>query len=443
MAETLIISKHITPRIGITLLMFLISACSLLPSAPSVEEQTEKLAGVLAKGAYKPITKFQIQNIQDVWLHNQSELEISLTAPSETGSYPLIIYLPGLGEDAKAGRFWREAWAKAGYVVFSIQALKTAKALKALESKQGEDKILDDTDALPPDEVDFELPAADERLSLSKDRRRNSRSARNSELRYLGHEYFAVENLQNRLQQLFWAYQQFKIRASTHQPLYASADLSRVVLAGYELGSQTVSAIAGEHFDTDLPRDKDLKPVAAILLSPPVDVATGNMHSRFQALNLPILVITGSEDNDPYTISSASARTGIWDYAPTGDKYLLLLQGAGHRLLSGSEMGGRFSQERSGGWLGSAFTHDSDSNHGSRSGNRSTTDPLSPPEGIIDDSYERNRKNETIGYKHVAAVMSVSSAFLDMLLKRDEFAQSWLSEKANPWLGRVGSLKSK
>jgi len=51
--------------------------------------------------------------------------------------------------------------------------------------------------------------------------------------------------------------------------------------------------------------------------------------------------VTGSEDDDPYGISSPYVRTAIWEYAPSGNKYLLLLNKGGHQLLAGSNLSHR------------------------------------------------------------------------------------------------------
>ena len=45
------------------------------------------------------------------------------------------------------------------------------------------------------------------------------------------------------------------------------------------------------------------------------------------------------------------------------------------------------------------------------------------------------------GYKQVAAVLSASAAFLDTVVKSDEFALYWLRDKAETWLDRAGKLK--
>jgi len=425
-----------------SLLLFV--ACSSRPPLPSLEDQQEKLSEVLGNGGYKTARNFAVDATHDVWIYQQTELEVELVGPSTPGSYPLIIYLPSLGEDAKAGRLWRETWAKAGYLVFSMQPVPVSQALKALEAE----RRFDDPEEMPDDE-NAEL--ADENMELRPEPagggwfgdkpRRQSRTARESELRYVGHQYFGVENLKTRLAQLFWAYAQVQTRAGLRQPLYASADFSKVILAGYDLGAQTVTAALGENFGSGLPRADQLKPVAAMVLSPSVDLAEGNVRSRFQALRLPMLTITGSEDNDPYAISSAAVRTAVWEQAPAGGKYLLLLRGAGHRLLAGNELGGRFglSGSRRGEFgMGGMDSGGGPGGHGG--GGRRGSGGGSPNLGLFG---KPERQDPNLGYKQVAAIASVSSAFLDMVIKKDEFAQAWLNEKAGKWLERAGTLQTR
>lgn len=431
-----------TSRLSFRLLLVcclpLLSACSARSSLPSQESQLEKLEEAMNSGVYKPARGFAIDSSHDIWTHDGTELDVEITGPSAPGSYPLIIYLPSLGEDARAGRLWREAWAKAGYAVFSMQPLAISQALKALEAERRFDEPLEmpDEEGMEPVD-DMEEPRREPESGgwFGNKPRQPSRTARESELRYVGHQYFATENLKQRMAHLFWAYRQLKIRAGLHQPAYAAADVSKLILAGYDLGAQTVAAVSGERFDASLPIGDELKPIAAIVLSPSVDLAEGNVGSRYQKLNLPMLVITGSEDNDPYAISSAAVRTAVWEHAPAGGKYLLLLRGAGHRLLAGNELGGRFGlsgsrrQERSMGGVESG---------GTGAARRRALNTGEPASGLFD---KAQRYDPNLGYKQIAAVASVSSAFLDMLIKKDQFAQAWLNEKATKWLDRAGSLQ--
>lgn len=424
------------------ILLLTLSACSTRPSLPGQEEQAEKLQQAMQSGAYRPAGNFELESVRERWLHDGVELDAEMLAPKAAGVYPLVMYLPSIGEDAGAGRLWRESWAKAGYAVFSLQPVEIAQALKQLEAERKFDLPDPDEDAFGPvEELDAENPPAREPGGDSwfgEKRPRQSRSARSSELHYVGHQYFAPERLKSRLGHLYWAYRQLKLRAQMHVPVFAAADFSKVVLAGYDLGGQTVSAAAGEAFAADMPDRGDLQPVAAIVLSPSVDLAEGQVRGRFQKLSLPMLSVTGSEDNDPYAISSAPVRTALWEYAPAGGKYLLLLQGGGHKVLAGSELGGRFAAAER--------RNDAAMAEGLPPGVGRRRGGMGGPQPGGESWFGGSRAEETRrdqGYKQVAAVIASTTAFLDMVVKNDVFAQAWLQEKANPWLGRSGSLKSR
>ena len=421
----------------------LMGAWSSRPKIPSPEEQAQKLAAVMESGGYAPAQNLAIDSLREVWTHDGVELEVAMVAPTASGNYPLIIYLPSLGEDANAGRLWRETWARAGYAVFSLQPVAIGQALKELGPERelergqpdspgffgGYDKQAADGDEAEQNEV--------------KDGKR-SRLARTSELRYLGHEYFSADSLKNRLGQLYWAYRQLQNRAGAGLPLYRTADFSKVILAGYDLGAQTATAVLGEDFKTNLPMDNELKPIAAIILSPSIDLAEGNVRSRFQNLKMPLLVVTGNDDNDPYAISSASVRAAVWEFAPAGGKYLLSLTGDVHQLLAGAEMGGRFglrgeaggrgSDKEGGGWF-SPFANQYGANGGQDRRGRGGNGDMPGRQ-----KAGNERKNGELGYKQVAALFSATTAFLDTVVKNDEFAKFWISDKANKWLDRAGSL---
>jgi len=46
-------------------------------------------------------------------------------------------------------------------------------------------------------------------------------------------------------------------------------------------------------------------------------------------------------------------------------------------------------------------------------------------------------------FKHIAAVLSISTAFLDSVTKSDKAAQLWITEDANQWLTKSVHLKIK
>ncbi|MEY4210461.1 MAG: hypothetical protein RLZ92_841 [Pseudomonadota bacterium] len=423
-------ARKLTKVLWIAGFSCLLTSCAMRSTQPSVEVQTQKLAETQSKGGYVAGAEMEIDSQREAWVHDRVQLDTMMTMPTAAGNYPLIIYLPSLGEEANAGRIWRETWAKAGYAVFSLQPVLISQALREIEAMKKLNPELEREDGFETEDEVEQSQSLTEGWFGGK-LQRPSRSAQNSELRYLGHEYFAVDNLKQRMQQVFWAYQQLKTRKSLGQ--LASVDLSKVIIAGYDLGAQTVAGVIGENFDSALPESPEFKPLAAITISPSVNLAKGNVRSRFQAIKLPLLVVTGTEDNDPYAISSASVRTSLWEHAAAGSKYLLMLQNAGHQVLAGSEVNSRFAAGRRG-------LSDQEQFGSSQIARRNSHANEGLIAGLMGD---RGRRNIEQSYKQVAAVASVSSAFMDAVVKNDEFARFWLADKAIAWLGNTAQIRQR
>lgn len=428
MSSSFKIIKTDWPRLlALMLLLTGLSACSWMGSAPDAGQQVAKQLAVAAKGGYELDKEVGLVRQHQVWHDENLPLDVELLKPASPGQYPLIIYMPGLGEDAAAGKIWRERWAKAGYAVFSYQAQPIAQALQVIDAERGLAKHESEND----DEIDEDPSASLIGGWFADPVSKPSRTARNSELSYLGHQYFAVDALKNRLRQLNWVSQQLKQRRSEEWLL--GVDSARLILAGYDLGAQTVAAAIGEQFDSPLPEFTEFKPLAAILLSPSVNLAKGNLGQRFQAIQLPILVITSQEDNDPYAISSALVRTSIWDYAGSANKYLLLLKDLKHRLLAGTDEQSQILK----GLNRSKSAVDFDAEQQVIRKRR-----RAEQEGFTNDFFpDSGHKALDSAYKQLAAVNSVSLAFLDAVVKKDDLAKFWLSEQATSWLGRFATLK--
>jgi len=410
-----------------------LTGCFFRPSPPTSEEQAEKVGQFIAEGGYSPAHSYAIDSIRETWRHDGQAVEISMLAPTAPGVYPLIIYLPGLGEHADGGRLWRETWAKAGYAVFSVQPLEIGEALKELGPMQG----MGDDAGLPG-------PPEDERGPPGGNKSMPSKALRNSELHYLGHEHFSLESLNKRINHLLWAHAQLKLRSTSGKDLFAAADLSQLIVAGYDLGAQTAAAMIGEKSGADLSQAQDFKPLAAILFSPSVDMALGQVATRYKNISIPLLVVTGSEDDDPYGISSPYVRTAIWEYAPLGNKYLLLLNKGNHQLLAGSNLEhrqGPGSPQESSGKTGPGDAMPRIGGSFQGGGGGPSGGP--PPGGMMGRPPHGGRQDSQQDFKHIAAVFSVSSAFLDSIGKSDAVAQSWISGKPNHWLKKSSNLKMK
>ncbi len=413
------------------LITCLMTACFMGPTPLTPEQQSAKIDVSIANGGYSAVLNYDVESITETWQHDDQGIQITMMTPVVPGNYPLIIYLPGLGESSETGKLWREAWAKAGYSVFSVQPKSLGDALK------GTPKVA------PPKSSSW--------FSKDYDNSAAQKDIRNSDLRYLGHQYFSQEQLSKRINQVLWAYAQLKQRNQSRLGLFARADLSRVVIAGYDIGAQTTAAMIGETYDITLPSTTDFKPLAAILLSPAVDMALGDITTRYQNISLPLLAVTGAEDDDPSAISTPFARTAIWEYSPPGDKCLLVLKKGSHQLLSGNNFSQSQNQDPNSNQDSSEATESNKQSHftnqygggGSNGRSRSGSHGDNTGNGMMSRDKDRSKVNGNQDYAQVAAVYSVSSAFLDHICKKDNVARSWLSNKANVWLNKSATLKLK
>ena len=402
------------------------TACFMGPSPLTPEQQSAKINESIAKGGYSAVLNYDIESSTETWQHDDQGIQITMLAPVTPGNYPLIVYLPGLGEAAEAGKLWREAWAKAGYSVFSVQPLYLGDALK------GAPKVT-------PTKTSSWFSKDSDNSAALKD-------LRNSDLRYIGHQYFSQEQLNKRINHVLWAYAQLKQRSQNRLGLFARADLSRIVIAGYDIGAQTTAAIIGETYDIALPSTADFRALAAILLSPAVDMALGDISTRYQNISIPILAVTGAEDEDPSAISTPFARTAIWEYAPPGNKCLLVLKKGNHQLLSGDKLIQNQDQKTT-----QDSSEETESTHsrshfsnayGGSNGKSSSHEGKSSNE-MTSKSRGGSTLNVNQDYAQVAVVDSVSIAFLDHICKNDNIAGNWLSDKANQWLNKSATLKIK
>ncbi len=395
---------------------------SLLPGCASRStpaDQGAALQQVVDRG-YIPEGRYATTSLNETWTYGDMSLEITLVGPSKNAMFPLIVYLPGLGESAEAGILWRNAWAKAGYVVLSVQP-----------ATMGESVL-------------------------------RSKPALAGNFEELAKEHFSSRSLEARLGIVDYVLAEVRRRAASGVAPYSSIDATRVAVAGYDLGAQTASAIAGEAIGGINVHAADQNVGAVIILSPYASPAKG-LAQRFAGISIPALLITGTDDGDPFGIVSSNARLGPWEFMPAGDKYLLLLSGGTHAVLAGLGMaprGGDGATERA---PGSGDKAQSTNRKSKRGGGGATGGPA--PElqsgedgddrlqggdsGVNVKGGGRNARQKASGgarpfdVRHIADVQAVTTAFLDSALKKEAAARKWLANDAAKWIGGSGVLRIK
>jgi dienelactone hydrolase len=338
------------------------------------------------------------ESSRETWTIGGEAVDVSLMLPSDAGSFPLVVYLPGLGEASVAGAAWRRAWAEAGYAVLSVQLARMGEALGASEL------------------------------------------ARAGEFRTLAAESFSSDALATRLGVLSGALAEVeRRRARPDAGPFARIDVSRVAVTGFDLGAQAAMVVAGEAVDGVEAPPWPMRVKAVIALSPYADFTGMGLERLFGSVHLPVLSVTGNRDVDAYgLVTSASVRRAPFQYMPPGDKYLLVVSAAQHALLSGRETPLAEPSERTAATEGSAGEASGErQRRGTRAGGRrfraaGAGDRSQPAHGAA--------AAWRVG---LAEIAQVTTAYLDATVKDDPVAHEWMSRDAASWLGKTAELRAK
>jgi dienelactone hydrolase len=376
----------------------LIGGCqhSTRPSA------TEPVATQARQPGYKAEQRYATTSILEAWTLADEPVETTLVRPSGNDVFPLVIYLPGLGEPSSAGAAWRQAWAQAGYAVLSLQSVANGETIWS------------------------------------------SAQARSGEFHDLAREQFSRRALAKRLTMLRALFEELNRRRD--RGTLRGVDTSRIALAGFDLGAQTVMAAAGEI-------GYDIEPFALpdavkciIVLSPYADLTEAGFEKRFAMILGSVLSVTSRDDTDPYGLVTAAAiRRAPFEHMPPGQKYLLSLVDAPHALIAGKETpsadNSSLTREDSSPAASSDATNQGSGTGRHRGGGGSQGSRHGGGNESSATKSSSSRPASTVAWAaQLAEVQSVTSAYLDTNLKNDEVARKWLTKDARRWLGDEADL---
>jgi dienelactone hydrolase len=357
------------------------------PSEPVAKQPSQP--GYTAEQRYATTWQYE------AWTLAGEPVEMTLVRPSGNGLFPLVIYLPGLGESSNGGAVWRQAWAQGGYAVLSLQSAANGEAI----------------------------------LSSAR--------ARRGDFRDLAKEQFSNGALAKRLAILRSLFEELDRRHNSGA--LDGVDMSRIALTGFDLGAQTVMTAAGETNNGSelFPLPKSVKCVIA--LSPYADFTGAGFEQRFASIHVPVLSVTSVDDTDPYgLVTAATIRRAPFEHMPPGQKYLLSLVNAPHALIAGKQTPtvekdvlGRDETPRA--TIGDGPNQGSGTGRrkGRRGGSNETRDST---------SSSSQQVSSVAWAAHLARVQSVTAAYLDSNLKNDGVAREWLAREARRWLGNAAEL---
>ncbi|HEY0782581.1 MAG TPA: hypothetical protein VGE98_09010, partial [Thermoanaerobaculia bacterium] len=123
-------------------------------------------------------------------------------------------------------------------------------------------------------------------------------------------------------------------------PLHGHLDLQAVGAAGHSFGAWTALAVAGQ---SSLPRTPgevtaaDPRVKAAIAMSAPVPHSGEALEAGYRAIRIPVLHMTGTEDETPVGETAAVERRVPFDRITGADQYLIDFEGGDHLIFSDRE----------------------------------------------------------------------------------------------------------
>ncbi len=117
--------------------------------------------------------------------------------------------------------------------------------------------------------------------------------------------------------------------------LGADLDLSRIAVAGNDLGALAALMVAGQLPPDNGPSLKDPRVASVLAMSPPVFCSREQGAIVYSQITVPVMVVTGTHDDGVVGSTKAYQRRMPYDSVRNVDRYLVILQGADHRVYGG------------------------------------------------------------------------------------------------------------
>jgi dienelactone hydrolase len=393
--------KHLPGLGATTLALSLLAGCASHNTQPAKADDA-KVKQFAGRG-YLTDDHYNVTTTFATWVVRDRSFDVAFTVPAKPGKFPLLIYLPALGEGRSAGENLRTAWAQAGYAVMSVQLLvEDAKAWSTTYARSGEFSAL-------------------------------------------AHDRYSAKAMTERFDALRTVLVELEQRPFNEVPL-DRIDFTRTAIIGYDIGAYTAMIAAGEDM-RGVNRPALPIPIKAVVaLSPYSSFSGAAFADRYSSIKGAVLSVTSDNDTDPLgMVVSPAVRKAPFQYMPAGDKYLLTLSDISHAVIGGSMMNTNGNERSRGAGNGdSGGPNESqgggEGKHGGRrhGGNgqaRETGQEESPAFG-----GDLSPTSRAIG---LTAIQGVTTAFLDSYVKGDAFAQEWLDKDVRRWLGPRGQIEKK
>jgi len=418
-------------------------ACATERSAPSEREiaAAQQEAQTLAARGYQPGATASSEHFVEAWSGPDGALMVDVLMPRDAIAAPVVLYLQSPGGPADEGERWRQAWAKAGYAVLSLQRGLPAAGPHAGSAPPA--ATMPATSAPPPAPNASPAPPPPQGGNAGPANAMAGGPLTHREV----DAPMAVAARQTLAQ---FALAEIASRAAQHRAPYDRMDSGRVAVAGFDISADTALALAGARTrndpDTSVPRPPALR--AVIALAPYVNATRANPARVYASIALPVLTVSGTADADRHgLVDDPHLRLAPYTYMPAGGKGLLVLEGGLYDTLAGSlrpiehqprdqdrqQPHGQDKNERGAGGM------DRGGRNGGMGGGGMGGGMAGGPPGGGRHRGEADQHDaptpQIEPYAQYVLVEQVTTAYLDAYLKDDPIAQEWLQRNASRWIG--------
>lgn len=373
----------------------LTTACT---TAPKVVQVDQARVNTFAQHGYDSGIDYATATTKLSMQVENDFIQITSVQPKREGKYPLVIYLPGLGESGDAAPEIRNAWAKSGYVVLSLQPLKD----------------------------DEEIWSSD--------------AARRADFAFIRQDRYSPGVISRRLDAIAKLIEYVKHGVLSGEEDLKDVDLSQLAIIGFDVGASTSMIICGEEVPKVSRQGLAVQPKAVIALSPHAESGGADIDTRYQNIDIPVLSVTSNSDDETHGNDPVSLHQIPFQHMPPENKYLLLLTAASHALIGDGDTSNDVQNENDGNGKqaepeNAGKLRSRGGRHG-KQGSGKGTDGSAP-------SGRGEERSPTQRAKAKVAIAQVTTAFLNAYVKHDRFAVEWLNKDAQPWLYGIGQLQEK
>jgi predicted dienelactone hydrolase len=253
------------------------------------------------------------------------DVTVSIQYPIKGGPYPLIIFSHGYGSSEQGYEQLVSYWTSNGYAVIRPRHADAGKAADAMRAVFGERTNQERERRRRPTKEEMEKAAAQREEAERRARAVEWESQREPQWTDRVRDLTLIIDGLDGLEQRF-------------PELKGKIDHAKIGVAGHSLGALTAMLAGGATTSGNPPLTLgDPRVKAIIAMSPPgVTASLGLNAQSFAGIRIPAMFMTGSEDRGAAPNEDAQWRKTAFTNAAAGDKYFVLLPGAGHMTFAGT-----------------------------------------------------------------------------------------------------------